>query len=135
VGLTRLDHLLVLTDDIDATRDFYHEALGLEQGERPPLEFSGYWLYAGDVACVHVADRAEYAAHSDRIGIPAMPGAEGTGALDHIAFAGEDYDAVLARLREHGVEPRENLIPGPGIRQLFLEDPNGVKIEINVMPD
>jgi catechol 2,3-dioxygenase-like lactoylglutathione lyase family enzyme len=129
MSVTALDHLLVLTDDIDTTRDFYCRALGLRVGERPPLEFSGYWLYSGEVACVHVADRGEFAAHSDRVGIPASPDA-----VDHIAFSGEDYEEALARLRREGVEPATNEVPAVGLRQLFLEDPNGLKIEINVMP-
>jgi catechol 2,3-dioxygenase-like lactoylglutathione lyase family enzyme len=132
--LTRMEHLLVLTDDIDATRDFYTDALGLRVGERPPLEFPGYWLYVGEVPSVHVAERRAYTAHSDRVGIPASAPAGSTGAVDHIAFNGADYNAVLARLREHGVEPAENEIPAVGLRQLFFEDPNGVKIEVNVMP-
>jgi catechol 2,3-dioxygenase-like lactoylglutathione lyase family enzyme len=133
--LRRLDHLLVLTDDIDGTRDFYDEALGLEPGARPDLEFPGYWLYAGEVPCIHVADRDAYAAHSERLGIPASPTADGTGAVDHIAFVGDDFDEALARLRERGVEPKQNLVPGAGVRQLFFDDPNGVRIEINVMPE
>ena len=36
--LTKLEHVLVLTDDIDGTRDFYRDALGLDEGERPPLD-------------------------------------------------------------------------------------------------
>ena len=75
--LTRLDHVLVLTDDIEGTRDFYRDALGLEVGERPPLEFPGYWLYAAGVPCVHVADREAYTAHSEATGIPASPPARG----------------------------------------------------------
>jgi catechol 2,3-dioxygenase-like lactoylglutathione lyase family enzyme len=133
--LTKLEHLLVLTDDIEATRDFYRDALGLEPGDRPPLEFPGYWLYLGDVPCVHVAERETYAAHSRTLGIEASPEAEGTGAVDHLAFNGEDYDAVLDRLERNGVEAARNEVPGIGMRQLFLTDPNGVKIEINVMPE
>ena len=43
--LHRLDHVLVLTDDLEATKAFYCDVLGFEVGERPPLEFPGYWLY------------------------------------------------------------------------------------------
>jgi catechol 2,3-dioxygenase-like lactoylglutathione lyase family enzyme len=132
--LTRLDHLLVLSDDMDATRDFYRDALGLEVGERPPLEFPGYWLYAAGVPCVHVADREAYTAHSASTGIPASPPATGTGAVDHLAFAGDDYDEVAGRLERSGVEAKSNTVPAIGMRQLFFSDPNGVKIEINVMP-
>ena len=125
--MATLDHLLVLTDDIDATRDFWCEALGLQVGERPPLEFSGYWLYAGGVPCVHVAERASFDAHSERVGIPAA-----AGPVEHVAFNADDYDGVVERLARGGIEAAPNEVPGAGLRQLFLEDPNGVKIEINV---
>ncbi len=132
--LTRLDHLLVLSDDMDVTRDFYRDALGLEVGDRPPLEFPGYWLYARGVPCVHVADREAYTVHSANTGIAASPPAEGTGAVDHLAFAGDDFQEAAGRLERNGVEAKTNTVPGIGMRQLFFEDPNGVKIEINVMP-
>jgi catechol 2,3-dioxygenase-like lactoylglutathione lyase family enzyme len=129
--LTGMEHYLVLTDDLDATRDFYRDALGMEVGERPDLPFPGYWLYLGGVPRVHVAEWETYTAHSDRIGIPASAKAGGSGAVDHLAFSAEDYEDVLARLELSGVEAKPNEIPGV-LRQLFLHDPNGVKIEINV---
>ena len=125
--LSRLEHLLVLTDDIDGTRDFWCGALGLVAGERPPLPFSGHWLYLGDTAAVHVADRAEYEATLGRMGL-----APATGPVDHVAFAAGDYDALVARLAAAGIEAVPNEIPGAGIRQLFLDDPNGLRIELNV---
>jgi catechol 2,3-dioxygenase-like lactoylglutathione lyase family enzyme len=127
--VTRMEHLLVLADDIDATKDFYCRALGLSVGERPPLEFPGYWLYAGGVPCLHVAEREAYTAHSLELGIPASPEA-----VDHVAFNGEDYEEVVSRLERSGVEAARNTVPGVGLRQLFVTDPNGLKIEINVMP-
>ena len=126
--LTRMEHLLVLTDDIEGTKDFYCRALGLEVGARPPLEFPGHWLYVEGVPCIHVADRDAYTAHSERLGIPASPDA-----VDHVAFNGNDYAEAVARLEREGVEATTNAVPGAGLRQLFLEDPNGLKIEINVM--
>jgi catechol 2,3-dioxygenase-like lactoylglutathione lyase family enzyme len=124
--VARLDHLLVLTDEIDATRDFWCEVLDLEVGERPPLEFPGYWLYGAGVPCVHVAERAAYVAHSQRIGIPAA-----IGPVEHVAFDAEDYDGIASRIERGGIEASSNAVPGV-MRQLFVEDPNGVKIEINV---
>ncbi len=123
--MAALDHLLVLTDDIDATRDFWCEALGLEAGERPPLGFAGHWLYGGGVPCVHVADRAEFEAQSQRTGIAAADGP-----VEHVAFTEDDYERVAGRLEQGGIEAVPNDVPG--MRQLFLRDPNGVKIEINV---
>jgi catechol 2,3-dioxygenase-like lactoylglutathione lyase family enzyme len=129
-----MEHMLVLTDEIQRSREFYRDALGMEVGERPPLEFPGDWLYLDGVPCVHLAEREPFEKHSASLGIPASPGSERTGAVDHIAFAGEDYDEVLARLERHGARPTKNTVPGIGMRQLFCTDPNGVMIEINVMP-
>ncbi len=53
--LLRIEHYLVLCDDVDHTRDFYRDVLGLRDGFRPDLGFPGYWLYAGDVPCIHIA--------------------------------------------------------------------------------
>src|SRR5262245_55334798 len=50
--LTKMEHYLVLTKDIDATRDFYCRVLGMSDGFRPPLGFPGYWLYLGDTAVI-----------------------------------------------------------------------------------
>ena len=80
------------------------------------------------------ADREAYTAHSRTLGMPASPSAEGTGALDHLAFTGDDHEEAVARLERRGIEAKRNTVPGIGMRQLFFKDPNGVKIEINVMP-
>lgn len=130
--LTKMEHYLVLTDDIDATRDFYCKALGMHVGFRPPLEFPGYWVYVGDTPCIHIAEWRTYTAHSIAQGIPVSAPAPGTGPVDHIAFNAHDYDEVLERLKAYGVSPASNDVPGGTLRQLFLTDPNGVKIEINV---
>ncbi len=127
-----MEHYLVLTDDIERTRDFYCHALGMRVGARPPLEFPGYWLYVGDTPCIHIAEWKTYTAHSREQGIPVSARAAGTGAFDHVAFNAEDYDEVLSRLTAHGIVPGRNDVPGARLRQLFLTDPNGVKIEINV---
>ena len=129
-----MEHVLVLSDDIERTREFYCEVIGLTLGERPELAFPGYWLYAGEMPCVHVAQREPYLAHSRRIGLPVTTGA-GPGPVDHIAFAGTDYDQTRARLERQGVPAVLNAVPGGGPRQLFVQDPGGVRIELNFSPD
>ncbi len=129
--VTAIEHVLVLSDDIDHTRDFYCDVVGLEVGERPPLEFPGYWLYAGATACVHIAERGPYAAHAARLGLHVPEQDPGVGPVDHIAFNAGDYDALTQRLERCGVDAVTNAVP-EGPRQVFIEDPNGVRVEINV---
>jgi catechol 2,3-dioxygenase-like lactoylglutathione lyase family enzyme len=131
-GVAGLEHLLVLSDDIDRAADFYVQALGLRVGERPPFQFTGYWLYAGQAPCLHIGGRASYRAHAATLGIDVPEHLDGRGPVDHIAFAAADYDAISERLAEAGVDPVRNEIPGGGVRQLFFDSPDGVRIEINV---
>jgi len=130
--LTRMEHFLVLTDDIEKTRAFYCDVLGMTVGWRPPLAFLGYWLYVGEVPCVHIGEWKSYTAHSEELGIPVTKPAPGTGPLDHIAFNGVDFDEIRGRLDRHGVRYGLNVVPENGLRQLFFEDPNAVKIELNI---
>lgn len=139
MSIGSLEHVLVLADDIDATRDFYCSVVGLSVGDRPPLAFPGYWLYAASgsgpdsgAACVHIAERRAYAAHASSLGLHVPVGPDqGPGAVDHIAFRASDYDALVERLERHGVRAVKNAVPG-GPRQVFIEDPNGVRVEISV---
>jgi catechol 2,3-dioxygenase-like lactoylglutathione lyase family enzyme len=131
MALTGMEHYLVLTSDLDATRDFYQDALGMAQGFRPQLGFPGYWMYIGATAVIHIAEWNTYTAHSNGKDIPVTRPAASTGAFDHVAFNAEGFEAVVARLDRHGVKPARNLVSKSGMRQLFVFDPNGVKIEIN----
>jgi catechol 2,3-dioxygenase-like lactoylglutathione lyase family enzyme len=130
--LMRLEHYLVLTDDFDATCDFYCRGLGMRVGPRPPLAFPGFWLYLGEVPCIHVAEWNTYRAHSLGEGIPVSERAPGTGPVDHLAFTAVDCDGVKAQLLACGLKFSENRVPGANLTQYFLHDPNGVKVEINV---
>ena len=130
--ITKMEHFLVLTDDIEATREFYCKVLGVTVGARPPLHFGGYWLYVDDIPCVHIADWDSYTANAIQHGIPVSTRAAGTGSLDHIAFNADDFDEIAERLERYGIRAALNVVPENGLRQLFLEDPNGVKIEINI---
>jgi catechol 2,3-dioxygenase-like lactoylglutathione lyase family enzyme len=134
-GVSALDHVLVLSDDIERSREFYEGALGLHAGPRPPLEFDGFWLYAGERPCLHVADRVAYRAHAQTLGLTVAERAGGPGPVDHIAFVAEDYDAACARLQRAGVEPVRNDVAGGGPRQLFFFDPDGARVEINIHPE
>lgn len=130
MALTRLEHFLVISDDIEATRRFYCDVLGMTVGFRPELDFDGYWLYAGDTPCIHVAERESYARYTERIGIPMSQGT-GSGRVDHVAFNATGFEETLARLERHGLDARRNILDDIGLRQIFVHDPSGVKVELN----
>ena len=129
--LLRMEHYLVLSDDIDKTRDFYRDVLGLREGFRPNLEFPGYWLYVGETPCIHIAEWQTYAKWTAEVGIPISTKAQSTGAVDHIAFNASGFDEMRKRLESRGIDVSQNLLDDVGLRQLFFHDPNGVPIELN----
>jgi catechol 2,3-dioxygenase-like lactoylglutathione lyase family enzyme len=124
-----LQHYTIEPQDLERTKNFYCDVLGLENGDRPPLGFPGYWLYSGGVPTVHLLGKRE-----PREGIVVRGTVKkfgDTGRLDHIAFAATDLAGVRKRLKEHNVEFREQVIPRTGDSQIFLYDPDGVGVELN----
>ena len=133
MALTSLDHCAIRTAKLDETRDFYVDVLGLEDGDRPDFPFPGNWLYADGVAVVHLVgiDPDDPSGLEDYLGAVAPEDLRGSGAVDHLAFRAGDATALMARLRGMGVGFRERLIPSMDLFQLFVEDPNGITVELN----
>ena len=48
-----LDHVNILTNDVEACRQFYIDVLGFEEGFRPDFGFPGLWIYLGGAPVVH----------------------------------------------------------------------------------
>ncbi|NNC80552.1 MAG: dioxygenase [Acidimicrobiales bacterium] len=114
-----LDHVTIVTEHVDETAAFFEDVLGLvnRPERRPDFGFGGAWLFVGDQAVVHLIHSEE-----DR-GTPA-------GAFDHAAFSTDDFDGLVARIEELGLEHRVSAQPQTGLRQVFFREPNGVEIEI-----
>lgn len=129
--LERMEHFLVNSEDIEVTKDFYCRVLGMTVGFRPELGFAGYWLYLGEVPCIHIADWDGYQGFTKRVDIPISAMADGTGPLDHIAFNASDYQGMIDRLDSLDIDYKHNELDEIGLRQIFLHDPNGLCIELN----
>ena len=52
--IKKLDHVSIATDQLEDTRKFYCDLLGLKVGHRPKLKSSRYWLYSGEEAIIHL---------------------------------------------------------------------------------
>ena len=124
-----LQHYTIEPSNLEKTKKFYCEVLGLKNGDRPPLGFPGYWLYSGGVPTVHLLGP-----RTPREGI-VVRGTEkkyeDTGRLDHIAFAASDAEGMRRRLQTGNVKFRESIVPRTGDTQFFLYDPDGVGVELN----
>lgn len=140
MAIERLDHVSIRTADVERSVAFYRKALGLLPGPRPPFRFPVAWLYrAGEDgsavggALVHVIgiDREGAEGLHDYLGEREAGTARGTGAFDHAAFACSGIDEMRARLAAEAIAFRERVVPEIGLRQLFVEDTDGVTLELN----
>ncbi len=120
--IVRMDHFTVMTDRLTETLDFY-AMLGLTIGPRPDFGVGGAWLYVGDHPLLHIVETTR------------MPEPR-RGALDHMAFFAQGFQAAAARIVAAGLTYRVIRTPRPfSFWQLFLFDPNGVEVELDFAAD
>lgn len=140
MAITKLAHYSIRTADLERSRQFYTEVLGLREGFRPPFDFPGIWLYIGEdeseFGVVHIigVDANNPSGLISYLGDKALP-RTGSGNVDHIAFLAKGLVDFRTRLRNAGCEWRDRTVPSLGLHQVFVEDPSGVTIEINFPAD
>jgi catechol 2,3-dioxygenase-like lactoylglutathione lyase family enzyme len=118
--IDRFQHVNIRTGELERARDFYERALGLRVGDRPPFASVGYWLYLGDQPVVHLVQRG-----------PDETREQGSGRLDHVAFRAVDLEGTRRTLQAAGIPFREAVVPRDNAMQIFIHDPDGLKIELN----
>jgi catechol 2,3-dioxygenase-like lactoylglutathione lyase family enzyme len=118
-----LNHVNIVTAKVGETREFYERVLGLKTGYRPPFDFDGAWLYAGDKPVIHLQ-----ALDSSP---NARPGDRGrAGPLDHASFEVADIGLAKAALDQNNISYQGVTSPDGRNHQVFFRDPNGVVIEL-----
>jgi catechol 2,3-dioxygenase-like lactoylglutathione lyase family enzyme len=138
MSVSKMSHFAIRSTDLGACEKFYTQAMGFTVGPRPPFPFPGLWLYNGDHgsydnAVVHIVgiDPNDPEGLKQYLGDRDLSSLQGTGSVDHIAFAATDLNEMLSRLKKLAVPYRERTVPNLGLHQVFLDDPNGVVIELN----
>ena len=130
--LSHIEHFLVQTESIEKTRDWYVRVLGMRVGPNPDFKFPVCWLYLGDKDVVHVTEGgAQVSENRSKYVGQESQATHGTGVLDHIAFRAEGLRGMLEHLRTLGVDFKQRRVNDQGLYQLFMYDPNGIKIELN----
>ena len=111
-----------LVNDVDAALDFYLRALGFELVERwgPPFAM----IRRGDLT-LWLSGPGTSAAR------PMPDGAQPVaGGWNRLVLEVDDLDATIATLRAAGAHFRNDVVSGPGGRQILVEDPSGNPVEL-----
>ncbi len=130
IRVSQIDHVTFVVRDLDASRRFYVDLLGMENIPRPAFEFAGLWFRAGNTLLHLIREH-------DRSG-PAGVNEDGRAKSTrghHLAFAVDDAAAAADDLEAAGVtfvtKPKRR---PDGAIQTFVLDPDGHVIELSSPP-
>ena len=139
--INKLDHVSIATDQLEDTKKFYCDLLGLKVGHRPKLKSSGYWLYSGEEPIIHLVETGsnldrEIAFSDDKktagpLGNPEITDLSETGTDNHIAMTVEESAGLVNFMKENKIAYWDRLLADRELYQVFVRDPNGVIIELN----
>ena len=130
--LSHLEHYLIQTEDIEETKDWYVNVLGFRVGPTPDFKFPVYWLYLGNQDVLQIKQGGTNVSENRKRYLGQQSDAVfGSGVIDHIAFRCHGLKDMMAQLKRHNVDFTQRMVDAQGLYQLFLVDPNGVKVELN----
>jgi catechol 2,3-dioxygenase-like lactoylglutathione lyase family enzyme len=123
-----LDHVNIRVKDPAATIAFFNDVLGMPSS---PVRKSWLTDAAGNPV-VHVGSAEEpYPSDSWR----PFKARDDSGVIHHVALSCSGFHAVLARLRERGLDHHTNEVEQMNFRQIFVAEPGGVLLELNFRGD
>ncbi|WP_027054669.1 VOC family protein [Mesorhizobium erdmanii] len=119
IKVKQLAHVCIFANDLDETRHFYKDVLGMDTQFnflRDGKVF-GFYLNCGGRSHVEVfrKDGARFS-EMDQI--------------NHFCLEVEDIDAAIAHIKSKGVAVTARKLACDDTCQAWLSDPNGVKIEL-----
>ena len=111
-----------MVDDVDESIAFYTELLGFELLTNAPPAFAD--VKRGNL-------RLLISGPTSSAGRP-MPDGEkpGPGGWNRIHFIVDDLEDEVGRLRDSGATFRNDIVTGPGGKQILLQDPSGNVVEL-----
>jgi catechol 2,3-dioxygenase-like lactoylglutathione lyase family enzyme len=116
--IKQLAHACIHAGDLEKTAEFYCNVLGCESGFdfiRNGQRF-GFYIKLGNGTFIEVFER-------DAI--------SGQGSIAHLALEVDDMDAMIARVKSHGYDIGDKKMGADHSWQVWLQDPNGVRIELH----
>jgi catechol 2,3-dioxygenase-like lactoylglutathione lyase family enzyme/uncharacterized protein YunC (DUF1805 family) len=121
-----IDHVTLVVKDLERSRRFYVDMLGMREIRRPAFSFAGLWFQAGKTQ-IHLI--LEFAGSGPAGNL--LPAPQRSSRTQHLAFEVDDAEAAFAHLQQYDVPIIARPKPRPdGYMQAFFTDPDGHVIEL-----
>lgn len=120
----KVNHIAVHVSKLVPSKDFYKDILGLEEIEEPFKDGLHAWYDIGGGGALHLIEAADIPKERSKV--------------NHLCFSMKDMDAFIATLKSTNYpfeswtgEKSKVTVRVDGIRQIYIQDPDGYWLEIN----
>ena len=127
IQVKHIDHITLVVNDLDKSKQFYCDFLGMENVTRPGFNFSGLWFKAGNTL-IHLI------LETDKTGERGVhnPERNNSTRAHHFAFLSENVKEAFEYLEKMGVPILKQPTDRPdGALQGFVNDPDGHVVELS----
>jgi catechol 2,3-dioxygenase-like lactoylglutathione lyase family enzyme/uncharacterized protein YunC (DUF1805 family) len=126
IRVKSIDHVTIVVKDLERSRRFYVDVLGMREVPRPAFSFGGLWFQAGATQIHLILEHASSGPAGNL-----LPEHQRTSRTHHTAFLVEDAEVVVPLLQAQNVPIVSGVKPRPdGFLQVFVTDPDGHVIEL-----
>ncbi|MEW4487136.1 VOC family protein [Thalassoglobus sp. JC818] len=126
ISVKRIDHVTLVVKDLDVSRSFYVDLLGMEEVSRPGFRFPGLWFQAGTTQIHLIEEHAE--SGPSQTSVPENCTISRT---HHFAFEVDNAheSAEVLRSRDITIQAGPKSRPD-GPTQLYIFDPDSNLVEL-----
>ena len=118
--LSYMEHFLLQTEDIEATKDWYVKMLGFRVGPSPDFKFPVYWLYLGDRDVLHITTGGKNVSENRKKYVGQQSEASaGTGVIDHVGFRTTGLHEMIEHLNKNKIDFKRTSGQRPGALSAF----------------
>ncbi len=134
IELGKLHHVAICVADLEASRHFYVDVLGMDEVKRPlTFHFKGQWFhkYGVEIHTIHQEAAGQLPGDAKNM---IKPGRDITFAR-HFCFSIRNVAETINTLTNNGIELGAGPRPrGDGATQIYMYDPDGHLVELVYEP-
>ncbi len=130
IQVQSIDHITLVVKNLEQSRKFYVDLLGMKEVPRPAFDFEGSWFQAGKTLVHTILEYEETGPAGNTVSQELT-----ISRTQHFAFIINDPQGAVAHLQKVGIP----IVSGPkqrpdGATQVFVQDPDGYVIELSNLP-